>query len=59
MYGDGKSDRLIVAVKRSNKGLRCAVVGGERGAKRPDQGEFVSAKQVLDTVAGTVRYGQL
>ena len=33
--------------------MRCAAVGGERGAKRPDQGEFVPTNQVPDTVPGS------
>ena len=52
MHGGGKSDRLIVAEKRSNKDG-----GAPRSAERvepsgPGQREFVLAKQVPDTEPG-------
>ena len=51
MYGGGKSDRLIVAEKRSNKDDGAPSTAEDvEPSSLPDQREFVSANQVPDTV---------
>ena len=52
MYGDGKSDRLIVAVKRSNKDCGAPWLAENVEPSGLTKGNFVSAKQGPDTVPG-------
>ncbi len=50
MNDDGKSDKLIVPAKGSNKSGSGIPCGGEPGGKGFGQGKHGSAKQPLDTV---------
>ena len=58
MYGDGKSDRLIVAEKRSNKDCGAPWLAENVEPSGLTKGNSIQQNKSGHS-AGTVRYGQL